>query len=117
MEWFLGEKSLSAKVPINKEDFEIVGGILMGWEFDFGVWKWLKCLWNKGFDDMRYDKWFGMENLGFCLILLGIFDIDKVKFWRESVNESAIGLAAFPARVVSFSYPPVRQKEWIIDIY
>lgn len=36
---FLGEKSLSVKVLINKEDFEIVGEFLMRWKFDFWVWK------------------------------------------------------------------------------
>ena len=35
VEWFLDEKSLSVKVPINKEDSGIVDGFLMKWEFDF----------------------------------------------------------------------------------
>lgn len=56
---FLGKKSLSVKVPINKEVFEIVGGILVKWDFDFWVVKWVKCLILVGFDDMGYDKWFG----------------------------------------------------------
>ena len=41
----------------------------------------------------------------FRLILLGFKDIDKVKFWRKSVNKSAIGFAAFPGCLVSFNYP------------
>ena len=53
---FLLEKSLSAKVPINKEVFEIVGGILVRWKFDFWVVKWLKCLILVGFNDMGYDN-------------------------------------------------------------
>ena len=77
---FLLEKSLSVKVPINKEDFGIVDGFLVRWKFDFLVWKWLKYLILVGFNDMGYDKWFGLGKLGFCLILLGFKDIDKVKF-------------------------------------
>ena len=77
---FLLEKSLSVKVLINKDNFEIMGEFLVRWKFDFWVVKWLKCLILVGFDDMGYDKWFGEWNLGFCLILLGIFDIGKVKF-------------------------------------
>ena len=74
LEFFL-EKSLSVKVLINKEVFEIVGGILVRWKFDFCVVKWLKCLILVGFDDIGYDKWFGEWNLEFCLILLGILKI------------------------------------------
>ena len=59
------------KVLINKEDFEIVGRFLVRWEFDFWVARLVKCLILVGFDDMGYDKWFGMRKLGFCLILLG----------------------------------------------
>ena len=59
------------KVLINKEVFEIVDGFLVRWEFDFWVVKWLKCLILVGFDDMGYDKWFGMGKLGFCLIFVG----------------------------------------------
>ena len=68
---FLLEKSLSVKVLINKEDFGIADGILVRWKFDFWVVKWLKCLILVGFNDMGYDKWFGMGKLGFCLILVG----------------------------------------------
>ena len=68
---FLLEKSLSVKVLINKDNFEIMGEFLVRLKFDFWVWKWLKCLILVGFDDMGYDKWFGMVKLGFCLILLG----------------------------------------------
>ena len=76
LEFFL-EKSLSVKVLINKEVFEIVGGILVRWKFDFCVVKWLKCLILVGFDDMWYDKWFDELDFGFCLILLGFLMI-----WR-----------------------------------
>ena len=79
LEFFL-EKSLSVKVLINKDNFEIMGEFLVRWKFDFWVVKWLKCLILVGFDDMGYDKWFGEWNLEFCLILLGFDDIDKVKF-------------------------------------
>lgn len=53
-------KSLSVKVLINNEDFGIVDGFLVKCKFDFWVVKWLKCLILVGFDDMGYDKWFGM---------------------------------------------------------
>ena len=33
-------------------------------------------------------------------------DIDKLKFWRKSVDESAIGFAAFPVHAISFCHPP-----------
>ena len=71
---FLMWKSLSVKVPINKEDFGFVGRFLVRWKFDFWVWKWLKCLILVGFNDMGYDKVFNELDFGFCLILLG--------FWR-----------------------------------
>ena len=69
---FLLEKWLSVKVLINKDNFEIMDGFFMRWKFDFWVVKWLKCLILVGFDDMGYDKWFGLGKLGFCLILVGI---------------------------------------------
>ena len=50
-------------MPINKEDFGIVGGFLVRWKFDFWVVKWLKCLILVGFDDMGYDKGFGMGEI------------------------------------------------------
>ena len=53
---FLQEKSLSAKVLINKDNFEFVGGFLVRWQFDFWVVKWLKYLILVGFDDMGYDN-------------------------------------------------------------
>lgn len=59
------------KVPINKEDFRFVGRFLTRWKFDFWIVKCVKYLILVVFDDMRYDKWFGMRKLGFCLILLG----------------------------------------------
>ena len=73
LEFLLG-KSLSVKVLINKEDFGIVDGFLVGWEFDFWVVKWLKCLILVGFDDMGYDNIFIWIKIEFCLILVG--------FWR-----------------------------------
>ena len=72
---FCLEKWLSVKVPINKDNFEIMGEFLVRWKLDFWVVKWLKCLILVGFDDMGYDKWFGLGKLGFCLILLGILKI------------------------------------------
>ena len=53
---FLLEKSLSVKVLINKDNFEIMGEFLVREEFDFWVVKWLKRLILVGFDDMGYDK-------------------------------------------------------------
>ena len=55
---FLLEKSLSVKVLINKEVFEIVGEFLVRWKFDFWVVNLGKCLILVGFDDMGYDKGF-----------------------------------------------------------
>ena len=75
MIWTFYGKSLSVKVLINKEDFGIVDGFLARWKFDFLVVKWLKYLILVDFNDMGYDKWFGMRKLGFCLILLGILKI------------------------------------------
>ena len=69
---FLLEKSLSVKVLINKDNFGFVCEFLAKWEFDFWVVKWLRCLILVGFNDMVYDKGFGLGKLGFCLILLGI---------------------------------------------
>ena len=76
LEFFL-EKWLSVKVLTNKEAFGIVGGILVKWEFDFWVVKWVKCLILVGFDDMGYDKWFGGWDLGFYLILLGFWGLGE----------------------------------------
>ena len=78
---FLLEKSLSVKVLINKDNFEIMGEFLVRWKFDFWVVKWLKCLILVGFDDMGYDKWFEGVEFGILLDFVGIFkDIGKVKF-------------------------------------
>ena len=74
---FLLEKSLSVKVLINKDNFEIMGEFLVRWKFDFWVVKWLKCLILVGFNDMGYDKWFGEWNLEFCLILVGFLKIGE----------------------------------------
>ena len=55
---------------------------------------------------MGYDKGFGMGKFGILLDFVGDFeDIDKVKFWRKSVDESAIGFAAFPGHAISFYHP------------
>ena len=77
---FLLEKSLSVKVLINKDNFEIMSEFLVRWKFDFWVVKWLKCLILVGFDDMGYDKGFDELDFVFCLILVGFDDMGKVKF-------------------------------------
>ena len=78
---FLLEKSLSVKVLINKDNFEIMGEFLVRWKFDFWVVKWLKCLILVGFNDMGYDKWFEGVEFGILLDFSWIFeDIDNVKF-------------------------------------
>ena len=80
-ERFLDEKSLSVKVLINKDNFEIMSEFLMRWKFDFLVVKWLKCLILVGLSDMGYDKWFGEWNLEFLLDFSWIFeDWDGVDF-------------------------------------
>ena len=80
LEFFL-EKSLSVKVLINKDNFEIMSEFLVRWKYDFWVVKWLKCLILVGFDDMGYDKWFEGVEFGILLDFVGDFeDIDKVKF-------------------------------------
>ena len=69
------------KVLINKDNFEIMCGFLVRWEFDFLVVKWMKCLILVGFNDMGYDKWF--DELDFWILLDFVWileDIDKVKF-------------------------------------
>lgn len=68
---FLLEKSLSAKILINKEDFKIVSEFLVRMEFDFWVVKWVKCLILVGFDDMGYDKGFGWVEFGTLLNFCG----------------------------------------------
>ena len=67
-----GLKWLSVKTLINKDNFGIVDGFLVGWKFVFWIVKWLKVDWLVSLSDMGYDKWFGGMDLGFCLILLGI---------------------------------------------
>ena len=104
LEFFL-EKWLSVKVLINKDNFEIMGEFLVRWEFDFWVVKLGKCLILVGFDDMEYDKWFGMGKLGFCLILVGFLMVGKDGFLSWCVDKSAIGFAAFLVLLVSFYYP------------
>ena len=54
---------------------------------------------------VRYVVW--DEKIGILLDFVGILeDIDKVKFWRRSVDESAIGSAAFLGYIFSFCHPP-----------
>lgn len=60
-------------MPINKEDFGIVGRFLVGWKFDFWVMKLGKCLILVGFDDMGYDKWFEGGGFGILLDFVGDF--------------------------------------------
>ena len=100
------EKSLSSKVLINKEDFGIVG-LILGWiKFDFWIVGWDFLLIFMGFYDMGCDNGFGEGRIGILVDFVGIVeDIDKVKFWRKSVDESAIGSAAFPGCLFSFCYP------------
>ena len=110
MEFLLG-KSLSWKVLINKEVFGIVGLILDWIEFDFWVVGWDFLLIFVLFDDMRCDKGFGDGGIVILADFAGILkDIDKVKFWRKSVDESAIGFAAFQVLLVSFYYPQLAKK-------
>ena len=87
-----------------------MGKFLVRWKFDFWVAKWLKCLILVGFDDMGYDKGFGMEKLGFYLILLRILMIGKGRFLSWCVDKSAIGFAAFLVLLVSFYYPQLVQN-------
>ena len=44
-------------------------------------------------------------------------DWEMVRFLSWCMDESAIKFTAFPAHLISFNYPRVRQKQWIIDIY
>ena len=55
-------------------------------------------------------KDFGDGNRDFGWFCWDFEDIDKVKFWRKSVDESAIGFAAFPVHAISFCYPPIQNK-------
>ena len=105
---FLGEYTLSVKVPKNKEDFRFVGRFLARWKFDFWVVKWMKCLILVGFDDIGYDKWFGGGDLGFCLILLGIFEVGV---WMNQLNE----LLIFLRSVLVFATPSSFRKTTIFQ--
>lgn len=67
-------KTLSVKVPINKEDFGFMDEFLVRWRFDFWVVKQGKCLILVGFDDMGYDKWVEGGGFGILLDFVGIFD-------------------------------------------
>lgn len=58
------------KVLINKDNFGIVSEILVKWDFDFWVGKWVKMAWLVGLSDMGYDMGLERLDLGFCLILL-----------------------------------------------
>ena len=96
------------KLLIYKEDFEIRGKFLVRWKFDFWVVKWLKCLILVGFDDMGYDKGFGGGDLGFCLILLGIFEVGV---WMNQLNE----LLIFLRSVLVFATPSSFRKTTIFQ--
>lgn len=67
----------------------------------------------KGFDDMGYDKEFDDGNIDFGWFCWDFEDIDKVKFWRKSVDESAIWFAAFPGLLVSFCHPHIYKNHGI----
>lgn len=71
-----GEKCVSVKVLINKEDFGIVDGFLVKVEFDFWTVKWAKGLIYKGLDDKGYDKGFEIENIEFELEFKGLVEIN-----------------------------------------
>ena len=52
--------------------------------------------------------------MGILADFVGIFeDIDKVKFWRKSVDKSAIGSAAFPDHAISFCHPHIYENHGI----
>ena len=70
-------------MPINKEDFGIVSEFLVRCEFDFWVVKWLKCLILVGFNDMWYDKWFGMGEIRILLDFVGILRVLKLSEYVE----------------------------------
>ena len=51
---------------INKDNFGIVNGFLVGWKFDFWIVKWLKVDWLVSLSDMGYDKGFEMGKWDFA---------------------------------------------------
>ena len=59
-------------------------------DFDFWMVKWLKALILVWFDDIGYDMGFWIGNFGFCLVLLGIWE---VRFLSWYVEESAIWIS------------------------
>lgn len=61
--------------------------------------KWLK---NKGFDDIRCDKCFGMGGIVILVDFVGDLGFLKVKFWSWCIDEPAIGSAPFPVHAFSF---------------
>ena len=61
--------------------------------------KWLK---NKGFDDMGYDKCFGMGEIVILVDFVGDLGFLMIKFWSWCIDESAIRLAPFPVHAFSF---------------
>lgn len=71
-----GEKCVSVKVLINKDNFGFEGGFLVRVEFDFCAVKWVKGLIYKGLDDMGYDKGFEIENIEFELEFKGLVEIN-----------------------------------------
>ena len=71
-----GEKCVSVKVLINKDNFGFEGGFLVRVKFDFWAVKWVKGLIYKGFDDKGYDKGFEIENIEFELEFKGLVEIN-----------------------------------------
>lgn len=98
-------KTLSVKVPINKEDFGFMDEFLVRWRFDFWVVKLGKCLILVGFDDMGAISGLRWENWDFAWFCWDFWGLGKDGFLSWCVDESAIGLAAFPALLISFNYP------------
>lgn len=71
-------------------------------DFDFWMVKWLKALILVWFDDIVYDMGVEVEKLGFCLILLGIWE---VRFLSWYVEESAIWISEKTSCRFSFCHP------------
>ena len=124
---FLLEKSLSVKVLINKDNFEIMGEFLVRWKFDFWVVKWLICLILVGFDDMGYDKWFDELDFGFCLILLGILKIGEMldflvgvwinQLYPELKNRTLVLVFATPHTPYNYGISTFFRGKIILNIF
>ena len=68
---------------INKDNFGIMSEFLVRWKSDFWVVKWLKCLILVGFDDMGYDKGFGMWKFGILLDFVGVLRYRQGKILKK----------------------------------